>query len=916
MAIYHYSTQIISRRAGRTSIACAAYRAGESLTDERLGQTFDYTRRDGVVSSEIVLPQGLTAAWAQDRSQLWNAAERAERRHDARVAREIEISLPHELPAEARQALAREFAQHLADKYGVAVDMAIHAPSSEGDQRNHHAHLLLTTREVKSDGLGKKSSLEMHDFDRVKIGAAPTKIELKELRQEWADMANRAMEREGLVARVDHRSFADRMVDLLPTQHQGIAAVALNRIGFDVDRQRLDDAAREHNARKLAGQPDEVLKLLDSKQSTFTKQDIARQLATLVDDAATYQAVLAKVMESPSLVELQAGRRDHTGETIEPAIYSTRRMVVVEKRLADHAREMAADSRLGVRPGTTEAALAWKAMKEGWPTLSDEQARAVRHITGAGRLKAVVGVAGSGKSTMLDAAREAWEHDGYKVIGMATTRQAARNLQESAGIPSSTMQRYVGLEAEGSAFKGIWAEGKELPDVRTIIVIDEAGLASSRLMQRTLAYAEGFGAKVVLVGDHEQLQSIGAGAAFRTIVERHGAEGLAEVRRQREDWQRQASVAFGESRTADALKEYADRGRIELHPSHEKATTQLVTDYQKDALAHPDQTRLALAYRHADVNQINDTIRDWRQQRGELGEARTYTVQYSDRPAQQRTFAEGDRMLFKQNSKDGAFKGLEGGIENGDLGTLRRVGDQLTVTLDRKASDGRTQSVTFDPKDYRAFNHGYAATVDSKQGVTVDRTFNLGDGMDKHRAYVTMTRHREDAKLYVSREQYRDVGEAVRRMSEGRAKTSTLDFEPGAIAERRQMAEAKRPERVTPAPAEKAQETPALSRQDTKTITPSPDSALERARDYAQRAQDLKSRHAALPDNGFNRSQRRELEQKMTALGRDLSRDREALKHVRERSAELGIAKGHALESVARGHSPERSLAFGRGIGR
>ena len=146
----------ISRASGRSAVASAAYRAGEFLTNERDGITHDFTRRDGVEHSEIVLPEGVSAEWALDRSALWNAAERAEKRKDARVAREFEIALPHELSQDERLETARAFARDLADRYGAAVDFAIHAPHAPSDVRNHHAHVMMTTRKVISEGLGRQ----------------------------------------------------------------------------------------------------------------------------------------------------------------------------------------------------------------------------------------------------------------------------------------------------------------------------------------------------------------------------------------------------------------------------------------------------------------------------------------------------------------------------------------------------------------------------------------------------------------------------------------------------------------------------------------------------------------------------------------------------------------------------------------
>src|ERR1700712_5445511 len=150
----------ISRSSGRSAVASAAYRAAEKLTNERDGQTHDFTRKEGVEHAEIVLPEGSSAEWARDRSKLWNAAEFAENRKDARVAREFEIGLPHELSKKQRLEMTREFAAELANRYGAAVDFAIHRPPEESDVRNPHAHVMMTTRKVEADGLGDKTHME------------------------------------------------------------------------------------------------------------------------------------------------------------------------------------------------------------------------------------------------------------------------------------------------------------------------------------------------------------------------------------------------------------------------------------------------------------------------------------------------------------------------------------------------------------------------------------------------------------------------------------------------------------------------------------------------------------------------------------------------------------------------------------
>ncbi len=197
MAIYHLSVKPVARSAGRSATAASAYRAGAAIMCEREGRLHDYTRKQGIAHSEILVPSG--AIWARDRSALWNAAEAAEKRSNSTVAREYELALPAELSATSRVELARAFGGALLDRYGVAVDIAIHAPHRNGDQRNWHAHVLTTTRKVEESGLGAKTRI----LDDRKTGPA----EVLELRALWAELSNSFLEREGSLERVDHRSL-------------------------------------------------------------------------------------------------------------------------------------------------------------------------------------------------------------------------------------------------------------------------------------------------------------------------------------------------------------------------------------------------------------------------------------------------------------------------------------------------------------------------------------------------------------------------------------------------------------------------------------------------------------------------------------------------------------------------------------
>ena len=222
MAIYHLAVKSVSRSTGRSAVAAIAYRAGVELVNERDGLVHDYTRRGGVEDAFIVVPEG--AEWAQDRSALWNAAEAAEKRKDAKVAREYELGLPAELDAGQRRDLVRAFAEDIRDRYGVAVDAAIHAPHDYGDDRNHHAHVMTTTRVVDAEGLGAKT----RQLD-VRSSAS---IEVEEIRASWAAQVNDALELAQVAERVDHRSYARQGVEMEPTVKMGHASAAIERRAY------------------------------------------------------------------------------------------------------------------------------------------------------------------------------------------------------------------------------------------------------------------------------------------------------------------------------------------------------------------------------------------------------------------------------------------------------------------------------------------------------------------------------------------------------------------------------------------------------------------------------------------------------------------------------------------------------------
>jgi Ti-type conjugative transfer relaxase TraA len=748
MAIYHLSMKPIARSGGRSAVASAAYRASQKLTNERDGLTHDFTRRGGVENCEIVIPKDSNAEWAKDRSTLWNMAEAAEKRKDARVAREIEVALPHELTAAQRLELTREFSQGLADRYGIAVDFAIHSPHGATDVRNHHAHIMLTTRKVEASGLGAKTNVELENKKLIALGLPTSHDQLRDIRLDWEQRANRHLALAGHDIRIDHRSHRDCGLEIEPTQHIGVHASQMERRGKEVDRRRQDADGARHNAKLIREKPEQALALITNEKSVFDRTDVAMVLHRYIENPDDFQAAFAKAMASPALVQLRPERRDESGRTVEPARYSTKEMIAVERQIAESADRMAEGRSFAVASRKVERAIAARSF------LADEQKDAIRHIAGPEQIGVVVGLAGAGKSTMLDAAREAWEADGYRVHGAALAGKAAEGLEESSGIASRTL----------ASWERGWERGYDQLGPKDVFVVDEAGMVGSRQLSRVIAEADRSGAKIVLVGDPEQLQPIGPGAAFRAVAERVGVVELGEVRRQRQDWQRAASVDFARHRTHEGLTAYADRGQVRFEDHAEAARAAIVRDVIADRDARPEGSRLVLAHRRVDVAELNQSIRAARQERGELANERLYQTAEG-----QRAFAAGDRLLFRENNRDL-------GVKNGMLGTVEKAEPgHLEIRLDSARGPGRVVSVSM--ADYAAVDHGYATTIHKAQGATVDRSFVLASGsMDRHLTYVGMSRHRDQVTLYAGRDEFKDVAALSARLSRAGLKENTLDY--------------------------------------------------------------------------------------------------------------------------------------------
>ena len=772
MAIYHFSAKVIGRSTGRSAVAAAAYRAAEQLHDERLERDHDFTAKAGVVHSEIMLPEGAPERW-QDRATLWNEVEARERQRNSQLARDVEISLPRELTRAEGIALARDFVREQFVSRGMVADLNVHWGTGADGAVQPHAHVMLTMRRVEGDGFGAKE----RDWNAQGL--------LVGWRERWAALANARLAEQGHDVRIDHRSYAEQGIALEPQHKIGPAGARRAERGEDAERAAEHAAIARRNGERIAADPAVALEALTRQHSTFSKHDLVRFLHRHTDGAAQFTAVLAKVAASP---ELRFVGKDGRGLDR----FSTRAMVAAEQRMEGAAAGLAGSQ--AHRVGVMEVHRAVRRVAAGGLALSEEQRAAVFHVTAGGDLAVVVGYAGTGKSAMLGVARQAWAAAGYRVRGAALSGIAAEGLEGGSGIESRTL----------ASLEHSWTEGRDRLGPRDVLVVDEAGMVGSRQMERVLSHAREAGAKVVLVGDPEQLQAIEAGAAFRAVAERFGAAEIGAVRRQREDWQRQATRELATGRTGEALGRYERAGMVVGHGTREAARAGLVAGWAAERRASPEQSRVMLAYTRADVAELNALARERLRAGGALGVEHQVTTERGER-----ALAVGDRVMFGRNERAlGAGAGGRGGVavKNGSLGTVLAVdaqGERLTVALDGpggaagghdkagQAGQDRRAVVTFSLRDYGHVDHGYAATIHKAQGVTVDRAHVLVSGhMDRHATYVALTRHRAGVALHYDRGEFADGGQLARTLGRERAKDTSLDYGAGAeqvaaFAERR-----------------------------------------------------------------------------------------------------------------------------------
>lgn len=510
--------------------------------------------------------------------------------------------------------------------------------------------------------------------------------------------------------------------------------------GFDPGRVMNQGIEPKDRAKKKAFAVEEAVFKITQGQAFFTEKELVRRTA----EAAQTKGLSAKDVLSATRAYLdteaiQLGRRGND------RYYTTQEIDALEKRMLSLVES---SKRMSYEPVKAEK-IALQA------SLNDEQKKALYHVTqNKGGILVVSGMAGTGKTTLLNEARKVWESQGFEVKGAALAAVAAKGLQEGAQIESATLHKTL-LEIDRGNLK--------LTD-KTVLVIDEAGMVGTRQMAQVIDEVAKSGAKLVLVGDEKQLQPIEHGAPFKAIGDRLGRAELTDIKRQRDEWAREAVKDFATGRADKALAAFAERGQLVVADDKQQAMNALINDW-----AATDKKRegsLIFAGTKAETRALNQKAQEMRQIKEELG---TQSIKVNGE-----TFFENDRVLFTKNKK---FYG----VNNGDLGTIKRIDEgrgNLTVILDGG------QQVRIPVAAYQDIELGYAVTTHKGQGKTVKRAFAMVGGEMDHRefSYVQMSRAREETRIYTEKAEVGStIAERAEEMSKSRQKALAQELRRESI---------------------------------------------------------------------------------------------------------------------------------------
>jgi Ti-type conjugative transfer relaxase TraA len=723
-----FSCSLLKRKNGSSPSGQAAYITRSKRKDARIRKSYNYDSRllkqaayiarderfeqDGtrrtqankfpeeLVAEGLLLPDG--AGYSGSREQFWNWLDQQEdallvnrwrkqtqeeidaKLASATVANRIIISLHNALPLAEAEALVEAFIAEQITAQGMAAEYAIHLQPG-----NLHVHILHSCRCIKDGRILAAKAKPFSERQQLEAWCLTGGARI-------AERQNLVLQEIGVSERVEHLSYKERGLPYTPQQHEGPAREASWRGEAETMPVALEnERVREKNRELSLEQVESLLKELSSRQAVWSRTDLDRLIFRRLGlSHARFEEAWSKLLGSPDLVKIDTG-------SFKAEFYTTRYFQQAEADMLAAARVLSERTSILCDQKSLE-----RRIKENYGHLVGEQLDALLHITGPGDLKSLVGIAGSGKTQALKPAVQQWKAEGHRVVALALSGIAADSLAKSTKADASaTLARWEIAERALKDFStGAKMRAAQEPyaiNKVDVVIIDEAGMVGTAQMGRLLQHVRSTGAKIVLVGDPDQLAAIEAGDAFRGIFERHGSARLSKIRRHNSFWQKEASKKLAQGWILDALETYQEKGCISFASDRQDARRRIIESYAADVLSNPGQSRLALAYCEEDVEALNQGIRQALKCSNHLGPDIGMVAGQG--------WARGDRVVFGKNDC-GSILDL-GRDEAAALALLAQYDQEANINYDRQAMQTWSYQVALNWQHYKASRKNTCAFV-------------------------------------------------------------------------------------------------------------------------------------------------------------------------------------------------------------
>ncbi len=813
----------VKRRLGQNAVASAAYNARTKLEltvlDKATGITstlvFDYSSKPGLAYSKIYAPDH-APDWVYDRQKLWNKCEQVENRLRARTAHKIMLPLPNELTIEQNIALLEDCVKELV-KLGMIVDANIHYDN----ENNKHAHLMCSMRELVENRYGEI------EFAATKNRDWHHKNFVNFVRQMHAEKVNEHYAMHGYDKRFCHKSYKDLGIDLIPGVHEGPARSINN-----AELSELNRRIALENAEKIKARPSIILDVLAVNNPVFTKEQIAIELEKRLyagvdftrqahiesiqnELSATFISLYEQLLVCPEIS--QVVEVDLKGRTL----YTTTKRLELEERFTENVKLMhernnhalrVVDSdldhlsfseKIGAKVRDIKSdAIDFVSEKTGIElekpkqpvVLTAEQRKAVINVLNGSDISVLEGIPGAGKTTAMQEIVRQYNKAGYTVIGATPSSSASLELAKATGIEckNASLWRKEWLKAQGKEFdlvlrgdyykEDLYKDNDPSLTKKHVMIVDEASMVELANMDYLVSEARLGGAKILFVGDRNQLSPVGWAGGLEKTVSICGSEVLNQSRRQQNVNHQQATKLLSQYRIREALEIYWEEGAIKVTDNESEANSlavrSFVNSYIETARAIERDDLVSIRSKAISVFEnktreiLNNQVREELKEAGILKgiEQRVLvgsTIKDGKKEKYYLNLCQGEQIVFTRN----ANRLGRGGIFNGEVGTILKISNpnkdglsKIDILVHR--ANGKKEKVRLDLNevyqnrftgkyfhDGISIDYGYAVTSHKIQGATIEDTIPR---LEKNSGYevtnVMLTRHKKEMTVIVSKE--------------------------------------------------------------------------------------------------------------------------------------------------------------------